>query len=508
MLYGWIEGDWTFTTGDEVAAFDSAGTIRLHYYLSDPGQYGSSPFYGPPTGPGGSASSTFSWKYYSADEDRIIELRADNNQWPSYQGNRESYRVDLSGLPATPTPVPSPSPTGTPVPSISPPVPTPGLSPSPSSSPTPSPEPSPTPAILELVKTAGTAGPGEPYVTGLGVPVTFYYRVSNTGEVALEETEIFDDNGTPEEPGDDYLVGRIPAPFLPGTVFNFQTTLAIGAIHLNTARAVSSAAGVPVIASDTALALTAVSVAGSDYNGDGIDDPAVWNPRTGKWYLFIDPRELAEQFYFGREGDIPVAGDYFGDGTTAPAVFRSRTGLWAVRGGPRFYFGRDGDRPVPADYTGDGTVEAAIFRPSAGLWAVRGVTRVYFGGPGDLPIPGDYDGTGSSRVGIFRPSSSLWAVRGGSRVYFGLRGDYPVPADYRAAGHRQLAVFRPDSGLWAMREEGRYYFGRGGDWPQPTDYSGDGSDRISVYRRQSGLWAVKELTRLYWGGPNYISISR
>jgi hypothetical protein len=247
MLYGLIEGGWTFTAEDELAVFDSGGTVRFHCYLDGPGQYGSSAFYGPPTGIGGGDTGTFSWQYYSADEDRVIALRANNVNWPEYQGERESYQVDLSGFPPTPTPFASPSPSGTPVPSVSPILPTPSISP------VTSPSPSPPLAALELVKTAGTAGTGEPYITGIGVPVTFYYRVSNIGDVALAETEISDDNGTPDEPADDYLVGLVPAPFIPGASFDFQTTRAVNAIHLNTARAVSSSAGVPVVAVDTAL---------------------------------------------------------------------------------------------------------------------------------------------------------------------------------------------------------------------------------------------------------------
>ncbi len=487
MLYGLIEGGWTFTAEDELAVFDSGGMVRFHCYLTDPGQYGASAFYGPPTGIGGGDTGTFSWKYYSADQDRVIDLRANNLNWPEYQGERESYQVDLSGFPPTPPP---------------------SIPPTPSMSPVTSPSPSPPLAALELVKTAGTAGIGQPYISGLGIPVTFYYRVSNIGDVALGETEIFDDNGTPDEPADDYRVGLVPAPFIPGASFNFQTNRAVSAIHLNTARAVSSSAGVPVVDVDTALVLTASSVAGSDYNGDGIADPAAWNPRTGKWYIFLESRQMAERFYFGEVGDIPVSGDYFGDGTTEPAVFRARSGLWAVRGVSRFYFGQSGDLPVPADYYGNGTVQAAIFRPADALWAIRGLTRVYFGGMGDLPLPGDYDGTRSGQIGIFRPESSLWAVRGVTRSYFGLRGDYPIPADYRGEGRRQIAIFRPDSGLWSMRGEGREYFGQTGDWPQPADYSGDGSDQISIYRPRFGLWAIKNMSRLYWGGENYIPISR
>ena len=299
-------------------------------------------------------------------------------------------------------------------------------------------------------------------------------------------------------------------------------------------------------------------IAGNDYDGDGRADPAVWNYRTGEWYIELSsfnarergysetvggpswpdyrgcpegihsgcpgksgckdkhnphPRKLvlsdksAEVIYFGREGDIPASGDYDGDDVTEPAIYRPVTGLWAVRGLTRLYFGYSGDCSVPGDYNGDGTIDPAIFRPGSGLWAAQAITRVYFGGSGDIPIPGDYNGDGINDPAIFRPSINLWAIRGITRRYFGASGDSPVPADYDGDEIADIGIFREESGLWAIRDITRIYFGKVEDRPQPLDFSGEGYDSIAIYRPATGLWAIRGSTRIYWGGPNYIPVS-
>ena len=63
------------------------------------------------------------------------------------------------------------------------------------------------PGIL-IVKTAGDAADGETLVTLPG-DVTFTYEVTNTGEVDLFDITVVDDNGTPADSSDDFLVGTI-----------------------------------------------------------------------------------------------------------------------------------------------------------------------------------------------------------------------------------------------------------------------------------------------------------
>ncbi len=250
-------------------------------------------------------------------------------------------------------------------------------------------------------------------------------------------------------------------------------------------------------------------VAGSDYDGSGEPDIAIFRPATGLWAV-----RGVTRTYFGTNFDIPVGGDYDGNGTAAPGIFRPSTGLWAIRGVTRTYFGIRGDIPVPADYSGDGRVDIGIFRPRTGLWAIRGLTRFYFGLQFDRPLPGDYDGDGTAAPAVFRPSTmvaageGMWAVRGFTRVYFGAAGDIPVPGDYDGDGTRSAAIFRPSTGLWAVNGLSRFYFGRSGDSPVAGGYAGDGTDDIGIFRQTSGLWAIRGVSRLYFGAPDDIPVSR
>ena len=62
---------------------------------------------------------------------------------------------------------------------------------------------SPQPA-LSLVKTASTN------TANVGQPVTYYYAVTNNGNVTVNNINIVDDNGTPKDTSDDFYVNAAP----------------------------------------------------------------------------------------------------------------------------------------------------------------------------------------------------------------------------------------------------------------------------------------------------------
>lgn len=247
----------------------------------------------------------------------------------------------------------------------------------------------------------------------------------------------------------------------------------------------------------------ALILGGSDYDGDGVSDVAVFRPSPGLWAI----RGIT-CVNFGSDFDLPVCGDYDGDATDDIGVFRDTSDFWAIRDITRFYFGSASDVAVPGDYDGDGSCDAGIFRASSGFWSIRGVTRVYCGAIGDVVGPGDYNGDGTKDVALFRGSSGLWALRNVTRVYFGAGGDRVAPGDYNGDGTWEPGVFRPVSGLWSIRGATRMYCGAGSDYPVPADYNGDLRDDVAIFRDDSGLWSVPRLSRIYFGKSNDIPVTR
>ena len=63
---------------------------------------------------------------------------------------------------------------------------------------------------LTLIKTA------VPTQANPGQPVTYYYAVTNTGYVTVNNINISDDNGTPADPSDDFVVNATPFSLTPG----------------------------------------------------------------------------------------------------------------------------------------------------------------------------------------------------------------------------------------------------------------------------------------------------
>jgi hypothetical protein len=90
-----------------------------------------------------------------------------------------------------------------------------------------------------------------------------------------------------------------------------------------------------------------------DYDGDGRDNMAVFQPSTGFWFTSLDPSTNWGSIRWGTSGDIPAPGDYDGDGRIDVAVYRQ--GNWYVyntsTSAPTIVsWGVAADRPVPAAY--------------------------------------------------------------------------------------------------------------------------------------------------------------
>ena len=223
----------------------------------------------------------------------------------------------------------------------------------------------------------------------------------------------------------------------------------------------------------------------SDFDGDGRDDIALFQPSNGGWNVLASTTNTGSSSAWGIASDIPVPGDYDGDGVVDVAVYRPSSGTWFIRGQPSVTWGAPGDIPVPADYDGDGRTDIAVFRPATGMWYVFGLFSAQFGAAGDIPVPGDYRGIGSAQFAVYRHGT--WLIQGLAAISWGLPNDIPVPADYDGNGTTDVAVYRAGAiSSWFVRGVVAMQWGTAGDIPVPEDVDGDGRAELVVYRPRTG----------------------
>ncbi len=250
-------------------------------------------------------------------------------------------------------------------------------------------------------------------------------------------------------------------------------------------------------------------------------DPTVFDTSDGYWYILY-ANGGAEAIQWGWPSVEPVSGDYDGDGIDDLAVFDQATGRWFIRSVAgatiawEVFWGWPGVRPVPGDYNGNGTNDLAILDQNTGRWFIQTVGReelawsVFWGWPGVDPVPGDYDGDGIDDLAIFDQNTGRWFIRKLSgdiilwEAFWGWPGVTPVPGDYNNDGIDDLAIFDQNTGRWFIREvDGTVlaweeWWGFAGCTPVPGDYDNDGiADKVAYYE-SNGLWYF----RFSGGGPD------
>lgn len=134
-----------------------------------------------------------------------------------------------------------------------------------------------------------------------------------------------------------------------------------------------------------------------DFNGDGRADYGAFS--DGVWLIRIisstgtTSQAQVRLINWGLNSDKLVPADYDGDGIDDIAIYRPSNGTWYIRkssgGNMIIPFGISTDRPVPGDYDGDGRADIAVYRD--GTWWINastsGIQVAHFGLPEDLPTP-------------------------------------------------------------------------------------------------------------------------
>lgn len=102
-----------------------------------------------------------------------------------------------------------------------------------------------------------------------------------------------------------------------------------------------------------------------DYTGDGLPDYVFIDTPSVTWTIFPNGSSSSSSFVWGLSNDNLVPGDFDGDGINDPAVWRPSNGTWYVKfsslstcpsgwtshyGGCALQWGLSGDVPVPYEY--------------------------------------------------------------------------------------------------------------------------------------------------------------
>ena len=377
---------------------------------------------------------------------------------------------------------------------------------------------------------ASSALPGQT-VTGLTTGQQYYFVISalNGGGQSVDSPEV------------SFIIPP-PAPF--GTFVSGDNKAEMTYYKANGDWKILNSVGGFTSSSTVALGGVGYTPVPGDYDGDGIQDVAVYNDATGAWNI-LKSSGGALNLSWGGALYRPVPGDYDGDGKTDLGVYRLSSGTWAVLLSSTNYtttlsvpWGGAGYVPVPGqDFDGDGRSDIAVYSQSASSWYILKSSTNYsttinkaWGGVGYSLVPGDYDGDGKADLGLYKRSTGTWSVLLSGANYttalskdWGGVGFFPVAADFDGDGKADIGAFQVLTGNWYVLLSGVNYttsvsaaaWGTtadqivsttivppSSDVSRATDFDNDGKADITVYNPTSGGWSTLLSAGSFLGATN------
>jgi hypothetical protein len=268
--------------------------------------------------------------------------------------------------------------------------------------------------------------------------------------------------------------------------------------------------------------VTASSLPG-DYDGDGTNDLAVFNPANNKWYIqgVLTTNVIVNGIAFGPSGGAPLSGDFNGDHKTDLVVFDPASNVWHIQDvatatalpNSPMQFGANflGAIPMVGDFNGDHRDDLGLFVPSNGTWYVKdlitGVMLVngqQLGTSTMAPVPADYNGDGTADLAAFDGTTAKWYIMDGANLpnhlawglVCGTPGSKPIPADYNGDQSAELAVYDAAKSMWIYRPltgnepAVARQWGFSGGTPVRGDFDGDGNIDLAVFNSANGNWYI------------------